>query len=111
MVVVPKTVRLLAFSASAVVLARAFCLVCCRALVSLSNLLRGLSQLRLPSLQSSWLLQRPVTVELFAPPVISVLLLLKRFLDGLHLVLQLGSFLFHCGIPRHLLHRYNLAPI
>ena len=54
--------------------------------LSLSNLLRGLSQLRLLLLQSSWLLQRPCTVELFAaPPVVSVLLLLKRFLDGLHL--------------------------
>ena len=72
----------------------------------LSNLLRGLSPLRLlclstqrlPSLQSPCLLQRPGTVELFAaPPVVAVLLLLKRFLDGLHLVFQLGSFLFLCG--------------
>ena len=50
------------------VLGSTFCLVCCRALASLSNLLRGLPQLRLLSLQSSWLLQRPGTVELFAAP-------------------------------------------
>ena len=41
---------------------------------SLSNLLRGLSHLRLLLLQSPWLLQGPGTVEH------SVLLLLKRFL-------------------------------
>ena len=66
---------------------------------SLSNLLRGLSQLLL---QSPWLLQGPVTVELFAPPVVSMLLLLKRFLDGLHLVFQLSRLQFLCGFPRHL---------
>ena len=44
---------------------------------------------RLPLLQSFWLPQRPGTVELLAaPPVVSVFLLLKRFLDGLHLVLE-----------------------
>ena len=51
------------------------------------------SILRRPSL----LLLRPGTVELFAvPPVVSVLLLLKRFLDGLNLVFQLGRFQFLC---------------
>ena len=87
---------------------------------SLSSLFRGLSQLRLlclsilrlPSLQSPWLLQRPGIVELFAAlVVVSLLLLLKRFLDSLHLVLQLNSFLFFCGFPRHLLYRSNLAPM
>ena len=57
-------------------------------------------------LQSFWLLQQPGTVELFAaPPVVSVFLLLKRFLDGLQLVFQLCRFLFLCGFPRHLLTR------
>ena len=70
------------------------------------------SILRRPSLQSSWLLLRAGTVELFAvPPVVHVLLLLKRFLDGLHLVFQLGRFQFLCGFPRHLLYRSNLAPM
>ena len=66
-----------------------FQLSCCRALASLSA--------RPPSrhslLQSPWLLQRPGIVELFAaPPFVSVLLLLKRLLDGVHLVFQLGRF-------------------
>ena len=42
------------------------------------------------------------TVELFAVQ--------DRFLDSLHLGLQLVSFLFLCGFPRHLLYRNNLAP-
>ena len=41
---------------------------------------------------------RPGTIEPFAaPPVVSMLLLLKRFLDGLYLAFHLGSFLFLCG--------------
>ena len=80
--------------------------------LAFSNLLRGLSQLRLlffsilrrPSLQSSWLFPRPGTVEQFAVPlVVSVLLFLKRFLDGLNLVFQVGRFQFLCVFPRHFL--------
>ena len=110
--VVPKTVRLLTFSASAVVLAPAFAFVVELWPLSQQPASRLVSILRLPSLQSPWLLQRPDHVERFAaPPVVSVLLLSKRLLDNLHLGLQLGSFLFLCGFPRHLLYRNNLASI
>ena len=82
--------------------------------LSLSNLLRGLSQLRLlclsilrlPSLQSPWLLQRPGTVELFAAPyVVSVLVLLERFLDGFNSATFCSSVaflsIFCIGVTSH----------
>ena len=62
------------FSASAVVLAPAFCFVCCRALASLSAasfaacLNCGFSRCNRP-----WLLQRPGTVEVFAAPLCHIL--------------------------------------
>ena len=43
------------------------------------------------------------------PPVVSVLLLLKRCLDGLNLVFQVGRFQFLCVFPRHFMYRNNLA--
>ena len=81
------TVRLLTFSASAVVLTGAFCLVCCRALAFLSA--------------TSFATCLHCVA---APPVASVLLLLKRFLDGLHLVFHLETrswrpISLHCNSP------------
>ena len=84
----------------------------------LSNILRGLSQLRLlclsilqlPSLQSPWLLQRPGTVELFAaPPVVSVLLLSSDFLTVCALCFNSAAFcssmafltIFCIGVTSH----------
>ena len=86
---------------------------------SLSNLFRGLSQLRLlcfsilrrPSMPSSCLLLQPGTAELFAaPPVVFELLLLKHFLGGLHLVFNSADFsssvpflaIFCIGVTSHL---------
>ena len=92
-----KTVRLFTFSATAVVLARAFCLVCCRALAFLSAV--------------SFAACLICGFFCCNRPVVSVLLLLKRFLDGLRLVFHLGSFLFLSGIPCHLLCRCDLATI
>ena len=108
-------VRLLTYSTSAVVLAPAFCFVCCRALASLSLSLSaasfaaclncGISAFRFYGFLRC---NRP---GFFSGLVLlNCLLYLKRFFDSLHLVFQLGSFLFLCGFPR-LLFRSNLAPL
>ena len=114
-VFVPKTdcSSVLTFSASAVVLVRAFCLVCCRALALLSAnsfavcLNCGFSAVRFYGVLHC---NRPGFFSglellncLLYLPVVSVLLLLKRFLDSLNLVFQLGRFQFLCVFPRHLL--------
>ena len=92
---------LLTLSASAVVLAPIFCFGCCQALDSLSATSIAVC------LNCGFIALRSTA---FVHPVAFVLLL-KRFLDNMHLVFQLGSFLFLCGFPRHLLYLCDLASI
>ena len=79
------TVRLLTFSASAVVLAPAFRFVCCRTLASLSAtsfvacLNCGFSRCNRPGFFNGLVLLNCSPYQ-------------QRFLDNLHLVFQLGSF-------------------
>ena len=92
---------LVTLSASAVVLAPVFCFGCCQALDSLSATSIAVC------LNCGCIALRSTA---FVHPVAFVLLL-KRFLDNMHLVFQLGSFLFLCGFPRHLLYLCDLASI